>query len=195
MLSIEKIQIRFERGWKHYAASKSVHHIKPYESFTAYARYITENSNPNALIITESIGKQATSLRFTHEVLAPYCNILDVAILGARAQPLPELKKIAVPYTAGAWSGPLTNLEANPDISRGDASGTAKYDIPGIGSSCIRKDGDLALEWAEHRDYRSQLACKYTIIIIDRAPAARFGAARALLAERSKDALSSSLER
>lgn len=159
---------------KYIAASKSAYDIKPYDSFDMYAQYITEGLNPRGLIVTESIGVEATSLRFTHRVLAPYCETLDLAILGARAQPLAELGRIAGALYCGsienrevqraiwqtfenptgetdieaAWSGPLTNLTMNPDISRGDAMRLPDATYRALAHYAYERMTGLATEWA-----------------------------------------------
>jgi hypothetical protein len=160
---------------RYIAASKTVHHLKPFQIFSTYAQQITNppTENTQGLIVTESISRKATSLSFIYDLLARYCQTLDTAILGARQQPLEQLGKRGAVYCGGienkalqtgvwqalenptaekniddAWSGPLTNLVVNMDTSSAVARRLPDTTYRSLASLAYRRMNDLAVEWA-----------------------------------------------
>jgi hypothetical protein len=161
---------------RYIAASKTINNRKPYATFDAYAKYITGDAYPRALIVTESISRAANSMRFIHGVLKPYCQTLDMAILSGRSQPLSDLEEVGVVYYGAMeirdihiavrqtfenptnetdmdkmWSGPLTNLTANLDTSRGDAMRLPDAVYRSLAHLAYSKMGELAQEWSNIR--------------------------------------------
>jgi broad specificity phosphatase PhoE len=161
----------------HYiTASKTAQRVKPHGVFDEYARHIVQHIEaPRGLIITESISDQATSLSFTHDVLAPYFQTLDMAILGARREPLSQLEaRGAVYYGAlqnkplqvaiweafenpigevreeDGWSGPLTNLLPNFN-HLAYARGFNNPLYTSLASTVYNRMNELADEWAAQR--------------------------------------------
>lgn len=161
----------------HYiAASKSVHHLKPLDTFDMYARHITNDLHPRALLITESTSKEPNSLRFTHGVVGPHCQLLDMAVLGLRQAALAPLEELGSVYyghiedkslQTAVWqtfenptgeseiqsarSAPLTNLQLNPNLAEAHAKRSSNTEYGNLFVYAYERMDKMADEWAESR--------------------------------------------
>lgn len=157
---------------RYIAASKSVNTLKPDATFDAYAKHLAGDPPTRGLIITETVGKEASSISFAHRVLKPYCKTLDIAALGIRAQSLTKLEHIHNIYWGSkevssvqraiwqtfenptaetdidkAWSGPLTNLVTNFDTSQATAMKMPDKTYQDLTRLAYKSMDALALEW------------------------------------------------
>jgi hypothetical protein len=156
---------------RYIAASRSVNASKVPGTYNHYAQAITaSNGEPvRGLLITESAGEGLGSLHFTHDVLAPYCESLDSAIVASRGTPDAGLGEVYLGAPAGdetalhavwttfehplqtrrgeQWSGALTNLDRNADPARGDAALAAETTYRGVARYCYGRMDALAVEF------------------------------------------------
>lgn len=155
---------------RYIAASSSVNHAKPRETYDQYAKALAANAAEpvRGLIVSES-GGTFGSLNFTHSVLAPHFDTLDTAVAVARISPGANLGQTYTGAEVGdetamnaiwtafehplqtrrgpQWSGPLTNLDRNQDPERADARRTDDKTYRSLAQYCFARMDTLATEY------------------------------------------------
>ena len=156
---------------RYIAASASVNADKPFSTYDTYARQVASSVvKPRALLITETTGATLRSIRFTHALLAPYCESLDTAIIGARSEPTSDLGDVycgAVrdesvmhaiwlgfenPTGAvdeNAWSGATNNLDKNFNPEQAVAKRADETAFRSLAAYCYSRMPELAIEYMQ----------------------------------------------